>query len=136
MFRPVISYDKDFPEVPNRFPWERPTSFLVKDGAAPTGWRVDESGRRPSDLLLVEKLRAAVDAWRDSGYPGASDVTRRLFEYWFEDDHEVAGFAVPFRYYFCQREAIEALVYVVEVVSNRDAKELIDGFGELFSGDL
>ena len=55
----------------------------------------DTSGRRPSRLLLIQKLRAAVDHWRDEGYPGASDVTRRLFEYWFEEDHEVAGFLSP-----------------------------------------
>jgi hypothetical protein len=34
---PVISYDKDFPEIPDRFPWEKPTGILVKDEAEPTG---------------------------------------------------------------------------------------------------
>ena len=32
-----------------------------------------------------------------------SDVTRRLLAYWFEENHEVAGFPVPFRYHFWQR---------------------------------
>ena len=73
-----------------RRPWEKPTSYLVKDDAAATGWRVDDSGRRPSRLLLVPKIRTAVDAWRERGYEGASEVTRRLFEYWFDEDHEVA----------------------------------------------
>jgi hypothetical protein len=50
----IISYDKDLPEIPGRRPWERPTSFLVKDSSAETGWRVDESGRRPSKLLLIQ----------------------------------------------------------------------------------
>ena len=94
MARAVISYDKDLPEIPGRRPWEKPTSFLVKDGAAHTGWRENTAGRRPSRLLLVPKIRAAVDAWREAGYPGASDVARRLFEYWFEEDHEVANFPV------------------------------------------
>ena len=62
-----------------------------------------------------------------SGYPGASDVTRRLFEYWFDEDHEVAGFRVPFRYYFCQREAIETLVWLVEIAGQRDAQKLDPG---------
>jgi len=91
MPRSVIAYDKDLPEIPGRRPWEKPTSFLVKDDAAPTGWREDTSGRRPSLLLLVPKIRAAVDAWREQGYPGASDVTRRLFEYWFDEDHVATG---------------------------------------------
>ncbi|MBI3068498.1 MAG: DEAD/DEAH box helicase family protein, partial [Betaproteobacteria bacterium] len=87
-------------------------------------------------LLLVDKLRQAVDRWREEGYPGASAVTRRLFEYWFEEDHEVAGFAVPFRYHFCQREAIETLVYLVEIAGNRDAKELVKAYAQVYRRDL
>ena len=136
MARAVIAYDKDLPEIPGRRPWEKPTSFLVKDDAAPTGWREDTSGRRPSRLLLVPKIRAAVDAWREQGYPGASDVTRRLFEYWFEEDHEVADFSVPFRYWFCQREAIETIVWLVEIYGQRDAKDLIVSHAEVFKKDL
>ena len=101
MPKSVIAYDKDLPEIPGRRPWEKPNSYLVKDEAVPTFWREETSGRRPSRLLLVTKIRAAVDAWRQQGYRGASDLTRRLFEYWFEEDHEVEGFTVPFRYYFC-----------------------------------
>jgi hypothetical protein len=58
MPRSVISYDKDLPEIPGRRRWEKPSSFLVKDTAALTGWREDTSGRRPSKLLLVPKIRA------------------------------------------------------------------------------
>src|SRR5262245_53833506 len=115
MAKAVIDYDKELPAITGRLPWERPTSYLVKDVAAPTGWRVDDSGRRPSRLLLVSKIRAAVDLWRETRYEGASQVTRRLFEYWFDEDHEIAGFGVPFRYYFCQREAIETLAWLVEI---------------------
>ncbi len=136
MAKAVIAYDKDLPEIPGRRPWEKPTSFLVKDDAAPTGWREDTSGRRPSRLLLVPKIRAAVDAWREQGYPSASDVTRRLFEYWFEEDHEVADFPVPFRYHFCQREAIETLVWLVEVAGQRDAQKLIQSHATKFKRDL
>lgn len=67
MPRSVIEYQKELPEIPGRCPWEKPTSFLVKDR---DGWRIDESGRRKSSLLLVNKLRAEVDAWRNGGYPG------------------------------------------------------------------
>ena len=109
---------------------------LIKDDAAVTGWRMDESGRRPSRLLLVPKVRAAVDAWRKGGYKGASGVTRRLFEYWFEEDHEVPVFGVPFRYYFCQREAIETLVWLVEIASQRDTLKLIQTYATIFKKDL
>jgi len=131
----VITYDQDLPEIPDRRPWEPPTSFLEKDPA--TGlWRINDSGRRPSPLLLVHKLRAAVDSWRAAGYPGASDVTRTLFRFWFDEDHDVPGFPAPFRYHFCQREAIETLAYVVEVAQIRDAKLLVDSFAEVFKVDL
>jgi type III restriction enzyme len=58
MAKSIIAYDKDLPQIPGRCPWEEPTSFLVKDAAAPNGRREDTSGRRPSRLLLIQKLRA------------------------------------------------------------------------------
>lgn len=136
MAKAVIAYDKDLPEIPNRRPWEKPTSYLVKDDAAPTGWREETSSRRPSRLLLVPKIRSAVDAWRDSGYKGASEVTHRLFGYWFDEDHEVPGFGIPFRYYFCQREAIETLAWLVEIAGISDAKKLIEAHATIFAKDL
>lgn len=132
----VITYDKDLPEIPGRRPWEKPTSYLAKDDAAPTGWREETSGRRPSRLLLVPKIRTAVDAWRAGGYEGVSNVTRRLFEYWFEEDHDVPGFAVPFRYYFCQREAIETLAWLVEIAGQRDVEKLIQAHATIYEKDL
>ncbi len=142
MAKPVIAYEKDLPEIPGRRPWERPTQHLVKDESAPTGWSV-EDGRRESRLLLVPKIRERVDTWRagrpESGiepYAGASDVAKRLFEYWFEEDHEIPGFGVPFRYYFCQREAIETLIWLAEIVGKYDAKELIESYASFFQKDL
>ena len=135
MAKAVIQYDKDLPEIPGRRPWEKPTQHLVKDESSPTGWRVAE-GRRPSTLLLVPKIREAVDRWRDEGYPGASEVTKRLFEYWFEEDHDVPGFDVSFRYWFCQREAIETLAWLVEITGITDTVALIKGFAEIYRKDL
>jgi type III restriction enzyme len=136
MAKSIISYDKDLPEIPGRCPWEKPDSFLTKDKAAPSGWRVDGSGRRPSNLLLITKLRTAVDKWRDQGYPGLSGVSRRLLEYWFEEDHEISGFSTPFRYHFCQREAVETLTYLYEVAGHQDAKDLIRSYAGIFRKDL
>lgn len=135
MSRSVIAYDKDLPEIPGRLPWLKPDTHLVKDGKAETGWRV-ATGRRISRLLLVPNIRKAVDGWRDKGYPGASDVTRRLFEHWFEEDHDVPGFSAPFRYYFCQREAMETLAWLVEVAGKQDAADLIRSYAEVYKKDL
>ena len=120
-----VPYDRPLPEIPGRRPWEPPTSFLVKDEAHASGWRVDDSGRRPSELMLVPKIREAVDGWRDGGYPGASDVTRQLFRHWFDEEHYVAELRGPLRFHFGQREAIETLAWLVEVFGERDALPLI-----------
>lgn len=136
MARAVIDYDKELPEIPGRRPWEKPTSFLVKDKNSPSGWREDTSGRRVSRLLLVPKIRAAVDKWRADGYPGASDVTRRLFEYWFEEDHDIPEFGGVFRYHFCQREAIETFVWLAEIAGGGDAEALIKAHATVFQKDL
>ena len=136
MSRAVIRYDKDLPEIRNRRPWGRPTSHLVKDDKQPTGWHEDDSGRRPSPLLLPLKIRKEVDKWREGRYRGATEVTRRLFEYWFEEDHDISGFDAPFRYYFCQREAIETLAWLVEIGGRRDAREIIEACATVTQRDL
>ena len=136
MTEAVIRYDRELPEIRGRQPWKPPASHLIKDDAAPTGWREDDSGRRPSRLLLVPKIRDAVDAWRNASYRGASGISRRLLQYWFEEDHEVSGFDVPFRYYFCQREAVETLIWLVEIAGQRDAKALIEAYGTIARHDL
>ena len=120
-----VPYDRPLPEIPGRRPWEPPTSFLVKDEAHASGWRVDDSGRRPSELMLVPKIREAVDGWRNGGYPGASEVTRELFRHWFEEEHYAPGLQGPLRFHFGQREAVEALAWLVEVFAERDAVPLI-----------
>ena len=134
MANAVIRYDRELPEIRGRRPWEPPVSHLVKGDSG--GWREDDSCRRPSGLLLPPKIRDAVDAWRDGGYRGASEVTQRLLEYWFEEDHEVHDFDVPFRYHFCQREAIETLIWLVEIDGQRDAKALIEAHGTIVQRDL
>ena len=131
MAKAVISYDKDLPEIPDRFAHERPTSYLARKD---TREYEIVDGRRPSKMLLVNNLRKAVDQWRDERYPGASSVTRRLFQFWFEEDHNWHGDTL--RYYFGQREAVETLAYIAEIKRIRDTKPLIDGFAEVFRSGL
>ncbi len=127
MAKSFINYEKELPEIPDRNYWEIPDCKLVKDESSLTGWRVD-LGRRESNLLLVPSLRKVVNAWRDEGYPGMSEVTRRLFTYWFKEDHILPGTQNVLRYYFGQREAIETLVWLVEVQKIKDCQELIQTF--------
>ncbi len=60
MAKPVISYDRDLPEIPKRRSWKNPTSYLRKKKGGADEFEIIEE-RRPSKLLLVNKLRRAVD---------------------------------------------------------------------------
>ncbi len=77
-----------------------------------------ELGRRPSNIPIAQNLRRFVKFWRESDYPGASDTSRELLHYWFEEEHILQnneGEPLSFRYYFCQREAVETFIYLYEV---------------------
>lgn len=66
MAKSFIAYDRDLPEIPGHCAWHEPDKHLVKQPTNPTGYRV-ETGRRPSNLLPINKLRQAVGqmaAWR------------------------------------------------------------------------
>jgi predicted ABC-type ATPase len=90
-----------------------------------------KQGRRPSPIPIAQTLRSHVKAWRETDYPGASDTTRELLHHWFGRDHliETGGQPIPFRYYFCQREAIETLIYLYEVRGIRSLMQTVAEFG-------
>lgn len=69
----------------------------------------------------VNQLREEVRAWREAGYPGTAMVTRRLLEWWFERDEERR--AVGRRFFFCQQEAVETVIYLYEVQDRRKMPE-------------
>ena len=48
-----------------------------------------------------------MDDWRAAGYPGVTAVTRRLLEYWRRPEREP-------RFFFCQVEAVETLIWWTE----------------------
>ncbi len=90
-----------------------------------------KKGRRPSKIAIAQSLRSHVKQWRETDYPGASDTTRELLHHWFGRDHLIetsGGARVPFRYYFCQREAMETLVYLYEVRGIRSLTPLMAEF--------
>lgn len=75
---------------------------------------------------LIPKIREEVNKWRDSNYPGVSETTKTLLHFWFKDEHRIND--RPFKYYFCQREAIETLIYLFEVKKVRALRDLIVGY--------
>ncbi len=82
--------------------------------------------RKPSEgTYVVNGVRARVDAWRAQDYPRASDTTRRLLGFWFADEHRRPDGA-PFRFYFCQREAVETFIYLTEIEPVRKLADLLE----------
>ena len=63
---------------------------------------------------LVDKIRKEVKTWRESNYDGASETSKALLRWWFENEHPVEdsdGNIALFKYYFCQREAVESVIF-------------------------
>ncbi len=58
----------------------------------------------------MNKIRPRVDAWRTADYPGATGITRRLLRHW-RDTEQREGSR---RFFFCQLEAIETLIWLAE----------------------
>ena len=92
-------------------------------------WLPGERDQRMDKLPpLVQELRQQVKEWRDNSYQGATDTSISLLRWWFGGEHlltEADGIAREFRYYFAQREAIETIIYLYEVVGVKDKFDLI-----------
>jgi len=77
---------------------------------------------------LVAELRRKVKEFRDSGYVGAAGTSRSLLNWWFNTPHllpKADGTMQDFQYYFAQREALETLVYLYDVVGVKDKHDLM-----------
>jgi type III restriction enzyme len=60
-------------------------------------------------LPLVNRIRPRVEAWRAAGYPGVTGTTLRLLQHWRDPETWEAR-----RFFFCQLEAIETLIWLAE----------------------
>ena len=112
-------------------PWEEPTKHRVRAEKHGDPAKVLQ-GRRPSPVAIAHNLRWEVKSWRESFYAGASDTTRYLLEHWFNRAHRaktLEGEEFEFHYYFCQREAIETLIYLKEVRGLTCLSQLVAEFG-------
>ena len=90
--------------------------FERKDGRRPAGYVVATPGSKAFDdlgvfveLPLVNQIRPRVAAWREAGYAGVTGITRRLLEHWRDPEERRDR-----RLFFCQLEAIETLIWLVE----------------------
>lgn len=80
-------------------------------------------------LGVVNDLRDRVRQWRADGYPGTTTITRDLFRHWFDDDRRVTNT----RPFFCQQEAVETVVFLVEAPDHLKVGVRIPGSGEAYA---
>jgi type III restriction enzyme len=93
---------------PYRNKGRRPASYWFKQkrtGEAQQGLFQEENR---DDLPLVNRLREDVRRWRESGWRGASEVTKDLLRHWTNQDRHR-------RLFFCQQEAVETVIYLLEL---------------------
>ena len=89
--------------------------FRLEDGRRPAGYLIaserSQKGDDPGvfvEIPLVNEIRPRVKAWRLAGYPGATGITRRLLAHWHDLEQRQS------RFFFCQLEAIETLIWLAE----------------------
>ena len=105
-------------------PFEEPTRYwdyqegqpVLVEGRRPAGYYLRPRTRGPQvsmfeeEFVLLETvnlIRERVKAWREKGYRGVTSITRRLLTHWSDPDRER-------KLFFCQREAAETLIWLVE----------------------
>lgn len=82
----------------------RPAGYIV---ATPDSKSFDDPGIFVS-LPLVNQIRSRVNAWRQNSYPGVTGITKRLLKHWNDSEQR------QFPLFFCQLEAMETLIWLIE----------------------
>lgn len=97
---------------------KRKLNFSRKDGRRPAGYVVASESKKINDmgvfveLPLVNEIRTEIKKWRESHYPGISQISRKLLEHWNDAEQREHNF------FFCQLEAIETLIWLTESLSD------------------
>jgi len=110
---------------PDRY-WDQDDNgklLSIRSGRRPAAYELYDTRtntRRVEKLERVNAIRERLDSWRNAGWPGITSVTRQLLEHWYErgewgsDEKRWNGGPRQYPLYFCQLEAIEALIWWLE----------------------
>jgi type III restriction enzyme len=124
-------------EEPQRhWRYDRQTrTFELVAGRRPAGYVVASGDSRAFDdpgifveIPLVNQIRPRVKAWREAGYPGVTSITKRLLNHW----HDLETFDRR-RFFFCQLEAVETLIWLTEAPAAEQVGIEIPGDGGAFA---
>ncbi|MFN7944178.1 MAG: DEAD/DEAH box helicase family protein [Blastocatellia bacterium] len=91
-----------------KVPGRRKAGYFYKTESVATGQARLFAEENFDELTLVNLLREDVKRWREAGYRGASHVTKELLRHWADKDRHR-------RLFFCQREAVETIIYLAEL---------------------
>lgn len=109
--------------------YRRPAGYWYKTDKTAAGQRGLFLNEQRDLLDLVNLLREDVKRWRNAEYRGASNVTRDLLRHW-------AGKDRGRRLFFCQREAVETIIYLQELrIPGKSSRTLFKSF-DLTDEDL
>ena len=91
-------------------------NFYIKEGRRPAGYVMATPNSKAFDdpgvfveIEIVNRIRPRVKAWREAGYPGVTGITKRLLDHWQDPEERKDR-----RFFFCQLEAIETLIWLTE----------------------
>ncbi len=127
-----MALHKDFPDSP----------YAILDPTMrwfPADETLRDTGMEKLMPPLVAQLRQKVKEFRDSRYVEATDTSTSLLNWWFNTPHllpQADGTMAEFQYYFAQREALETIVYLYDVVRVQDKFDLMrfDSSGAVSAG--
>ena len=86
----------------------RPAGYWYKTEEVKVGQARLFAEEQRDDLPLVNALREDVRRWREANYRGGTNVTKELLRHWARAD-------LPRPLFFCQREAVETVIYLAEL---------------------
>ncbi len=127
-----MALHKDFPQSPHA---------ILEPGIRwfPADEALRETSMEKLMPPLVAELRRKVKDFRDARYAGAADTSRSLLNWWFNTQHLLsqADGTMEFQYYFAQREALETIIYLYDVMGVKDKHDMMrfDASG-LVSGSM
>lgn len=101
-------YDRTTGEA-SKLAGRRPSRYWYKTKDDAKGQLTLELSEGQDDLRMVNQIREDVARWRTSNYEGVTPITRELLSFWAVPDR-------PRRLFFCQREAVETVVYLAEIL--------------------
>ena len=109
-------------------------NFYIKEGRRPAGYVMATPNSKAFDdpgifveIDTVNQIRPRVKKWREDGYPGVTGITKRLLEHWQDPEERKDR-----RFFFCQLEAIETLIWLTEAPAAEKVGIDIQGDGGAF----